>query len=199
LERDALRLALAAPGVIRLSSNENPLGPGEKALAAIHNAFADANRYPFAPEKGVQAAIAQVHRVPETHVSLAAAPEKSCASRCSRIRGQDARWLPDPRPSRIPGAMRGSSRLMSSKCRSTGSSPRPGPDGRRLRGAGLIFLCNPNNPTGTVHGAAAVSDFIARVNRSSPNTTILIDEAYHEYVDDPRIGPRFRRRSTIRA
>src|SRR5262249_8538953 len=52
-------------------------------------------------------------------------------------------------------------------------------------GAGLVFLCNPNNPTGTVHSGTSVTDFITRVNRSSPNTTILIDEAYHEYVDEP--------------
>lgn len=53
------------------------------------------------------------------------------------------------------------------------------------RGAGLVFLCNPNNPTGTVHGATAVRQFIADVNRMSPDTVILVDEAYHEYVDDP--------------
>jgi histidinol-phosphate aminotransferase len=60
-------------------------------------------------------------------------------------------------------------------------------DGMRDRAAnaGLIFFCNPNNPTATVHGASAVSGFVSAVNRLSPATTILIDEAYHEYVDDP--------------
>jgi len=52
-------------------------------------------------------------------------------------------------------------------------------------GAGLVFLCNPNNPTGTVHGASAVADFIRAVHRRSPETMILVDEAYHEYVADP--------------
>jgi histidinol-phosphate aminotransferase len=52
-------------------------------------------------------------------------------------------------------------------------------------GSGLVFFCNPNNPTATVHGDAAVRDFVARVRRASPATVILIDEAYHEYVDDP--------------
>jgi len=51
-------------------------------------------------------------------------------------------------------------------------------------GAGLLFFCNPNNPTATVHGDAAVREFIARVRRDSPATFILVDEAYHEYVDD---------------
>src|SRR5438094_1474189 len=53
------------------------------------------------------------------------------------------------------------------------------------KGAGLVFYCNPNNPTATYVGAKATRDFIAKVNRESPDTTILIDEAYFDYVTDP--------------
>src|SRR5207247_3967565 len=53
------------------------------------------------------------------------------------------------------------------------------------KGAGLIFYCNPNNPTATYVGARATREFIARVNRESPDTTILVDEAYFDYVTDP--------------
>ncbi len=53
------------------------------------------------------------------------------------------------------------------------------------KGAGLVFYCNPNNPTATYVGARATRDFIFRVNRTSPDTTILIDEAYFDYVTDP--------------
>ena len=53
------------------------------------------------------------------------------------------------------------------------------------KGAGLVFFCNPNNPTATVHGASAVADFVKRVRAASPDTVILIDEAYHDYVTDP--------------
>jgi histidinol-phosphate aminotransferase len=52
-------------------------------------------------------------------------------------------------------------------------------------GAGLVFFNNPNNPTATVHGATAVTDFVERVRKAAPEATILIDEAYHEYVTDP--------------
>jgi histidinol-phosphate aminotransferase len=54
-----------------------------------------------------------------------------------------------------------------------------------VRGAGLVYFCNPNNPTATVHGASDVNAFVERALRASPDTTILIDEAYHEYVADP--------------
>src|SRR5205814_8318166 len=53
------------------------------------------------------------------------------------------------------------------------------------KGAGLVFYCNPNNPTATYVGAKATREFIAKVNRESPDTTILIDEAYFDYVTDP--------------
>jgi histidinol-phosphate aminotransferase len=53
------------------------------------------------------------------------------------------------------------------------------------KGAGLVFFNNPNNPTATVHGAKTVADFVTRVRQASPDTVILIDEAYHDYVTDP--------------
>jgi histidinol-phosphate aminotransferase len=52
------------------------------------------------------------------------------------------------------------------------------------KGAGVIFFCNPNNPTATVHGKDAVVGFIDRVHAISPDTVILMDEAYHDYVTD---------------
>jgi histidinol-phosphate aminotransferase len=53
------------------------------------------------------------------------------------------------------------------------------------KGAGLVFFCNPNNPTGTVHSKAAVTKFVEDVLAASPNTTILLDEAYYDFVVDP--------------
>ena len=48
-------------------------------------------------------------------------------------------------------------------------------------GAGLLYLCNPNNPTGTVHGPQAVERFVRRVMRENPDTYVHIDEAYINY------------------
>jgi histidinol-phosphate aminotransferase len=53
------------------------------------------------------------------------------------------------------------------------------------KGAGLVFFCNPNNPTGTVHSKAAVTKFVEDVLAASPSTTILLDEAYYDFVVDP--------------
>ncbi|HKB10950.1 MAG TPA: histidinol-phosphate transaminase, partial [Vicinamibacterales bacterium] len=53
------------------------------------------------------------------------------------------------------------------------------------KGAGLVFYCNPNNPTATYVGAKATRDFLQKLNSASPETTILVDEAYFDYVTDP--------------
>jgi histidinol-phosphate aminotransferase len=53
------------------------------------------------------------------------------------------------------------------------------------KGAGLVFYCNPNNPTATYVGAKATRDFLSKLTSASPDTTILVDEAYFDYVTDP--------------
>ena len=54
----------------------------------------------------------------------------------------------------------------------------------RARDAGLIFLCNPNNPTGALHSAKVMREFVATVRRTAPQAFIMLDEAYHDYVED---------------
>lgn len=48
-----------------------------------------------------------------------------------------------------------------------------------------MFLCNPNNPTGHVHGKEAIDRFLRAALAADPEVVILVDEAYHEFVDDP--------------
>jgi histidinol-phosphate aminotransferase len=52
------------------------------------------------------------------------------------------------------------------------------------QGAGIVFFCNPNNPTATLHRADAVGAFIDRV-MTETEATIVVDEAYFDYVTDP--------------
>jgi histidinol-phosphate aminotransferase len=47
-------------------------------------------------------------------------------------------------------------------------------------GAGLVYICNPNNPTATITPRNELSDFLTKL---SPTTTVLVDEAYHHYVE----------------
>ena len=182
-ERDAS--TAVDPTAIRLNSNENPLGPGAAALDAIHAAFSEANRYPFAPETAVQAAIARAHGVREDHVLV------GCGS------GEVLRMAVNAYVSTSRPLVAGAPTFEdpAHHANTMGAPVIEVPVDRALRldldgmaarvpGAGLVFFCNPNNPTATVHGASAVAGFIARVSQASPKTVVLVDEAYHEYVDD---------------
>ena len=55
-------------------------------------------------------------------------------------------------------------------------------------GAGMVFLCNPNNPTSSVHTMADVEQAVRTIKERSPGTGILIDEAYLEYATMPGSG-----------
>ena len=61
---------------------------------------------------------------------------------------------------------------------------------------GSIFVCNPNNPTGTVVHRAELEDFLDRV---PPDCLVVLDEAYAEYVRDPDApdGLRYRDRPNL--
>ena len=52
-------------------------------------------------------------------------------------------------------------------------------------GAGLAFVCNPNNPTGGINPESAVSGFVKEFRAASPEGYVLVDEAYCDYVTDP--------------
>lgn len=179
--------SLPAPvGLIRLDSNENPNGPGARAFDAIKAVFSEANRYPDAPEDQLVAAIAREHGVSEDNVVLGCGSSEILRM-CVEAYTSTAHHLVTAGPTfELPAAF----------AHTVGRSVVSVPVDAKLRldlnamadksgGAGLVFFCNPNNPTATVHGDAAVRDFVARVRKASPATVILIDEAYHEYVDDP--------------
>jgi len=171
---------------IRLSSNENPSGPGARALDAIHEALADANRYPFSYESAVTRAVAAKLGVAPDQV-LAGCGSGEILRVCAVAFTSPARHLVAGLPTFEEPA--GTARVVGAQVRSVrvDASLKLDLDAMlsQADGAGLIFLCNPNNPTATVHADTAVRDFIRRVRRASPDTVVLVDEAYHEYVDDP--------------
>ncbi len=154
----------AAGTVIRLDSNENPHGPGEKVFAAIRASFDVANRYPRVEQRDAVTAIAAARGVKRENVMLGcgsteilrvatgafagpgralvqASPTFEVMGRFAPVVGAPVRNVPVDAQLRLDlGAMADAA-----------------------RGAGIVYLCNPNNPTATVHGAAEVRQFVDRV------------------------------------
>src|SRR5262245_12954779 len=174
---------------IRISSNENPLGPGKAALDAISGKFPEAGRYPFNStpnDTKLVETIAGIHKVKVENVVLGAGSQEILKS---AIRAFTSPFRPLVTAAPTFENCTGLARRMGHPVYEVkvDSQMRLDLEGMIavVRGAGLVFLNNPNNPTATVHSAKAVADFVARVRRISPDTVILIDEAYHDYVTDP--------------
>jgi histidinol-phosphate aminotransferase len=178
----------AAPG-IKLSSNENPVGPGRAVLDAIRGRYGVTARYPFNVTPGdaqLIETIAGQHKVKPENVILGAGSQEILKVAVWGYTNP-ARHLVTATPTfeNATGAARRMGHpVIEIK---VDSQFRLDLDSMVAvsRGAGLIFVNNPNNPTATVHSAAAITDFVERVRRISPDSVILIDEAYHEYVTDP--------------
>lgn len=184
--RQSDRALAKAQGMIRLDSNENPNGPGERVFEAFRNAFSEANRYPFALENDLKAALAKVHGVRPEHILLACGSTEILKVAVQTF-ASPQRALVAPTPSfEFPAVIAG---ILGFPVRKVAVDAKLRldltPMAEAAKGAGLVFFCNPNNPTATVHGKADVAAFIAQVGKVSPDTVILVDEAYHEYVDDP--------------
>ena len=180
------------PGVeeIRISSNENPLGPGRAVLDAMQGKFPEAGRYPFnssPTDSALVSALADKFRVKPENLVLGAGsqellknamrawvgPEKSlitAAPTFENCTGFAKKYNLPVVEVKVDSAMRLDVEPMIAAA---------------SKGAGLVYFNNPNNPTATVHGARTVADMVERIRRASPSTVILIDEAYHDYVTDP--------------
>jgi histidinol-phosphate aminotransferase len=180
----------AAPGrLIRLDSNENPHGPAKAAIEALQSMFSEASRYPDATDAALTTALAARHKVPEDHVVLGAGSGEvlKIITEAFVSRG---RALVSATPTfEIPTR---TATRMGVEVRAPRVTGDLGLDLDAMleasTGAGLVFLCNPNNPTGTVHSKSTISEFVAKVRSRAPDAYILVDEAYFEYVDDPGYG-----------
>jgi histidinol-phosphate aminotransferase len=168
---------------VLLNSNENPYGPSAKAVEAA--AKAAPNRYPDGLEEEVRGAIAKHHGVAQEQVVLgcgsseilrmadmafsgpgkrvvAAEPTFEAVLMFAKVLHADGVKVP------LTADFRHDLPKMADAC-----------DGS----TGLVYVCNPNNPTGTIVSGDEMAGFAARIPASA---TILVDEAYHHFVEDPR-------------
>jgi histidinol-phosphate aminotransferase len=177
--------AAPAAGLIRLDSNENPNGPSPRSIEALRALLGEANRYPDANEVPLMEAIARANGVAPENVVLGAGSGETLRM-CVEAFTSPTKHLVSAAPTFEPPAE--FAKLLGRPVVAVPVDPSLFLDLDAMAaaavGAGLVFFCNPNNPTATVHGDAAVKGFIGRIRRTSPETMILVDEAYHEYVDD---------------
>jgi histidinol-phosphate aminotransferase len=175
-----------APGanrVIKLSSNENPFGPSPKAFDAYLEAVKGLALYPDGGHLALRQAIAGVHGLEAERIVCGAGSDELIALLCKAYAGAGDEVL----YSQHGFVMYRISAL------AAGASPVAAPErdltadvdaliGRLTERTRLVFLANPNNPTGTMVDDAA----LARLAEALPPQTLLVlDAAYAEYVRTP--------------
>jgi len=173
----------------KLASNENNWGPPESVMKAMNGAWKYANRYGY-PDGNIVQAIADHHGVKPEHILLTAGSGEvlqvvgttflpagkkvigadpsygSVYQHATNIKA-DAIKLPLLKDYRqdISGMVEAAN--------------------KNAAQIGFFYLCNPNNPTGVVVTAKEVKQVVEGIPKDMP---ILIDEAYHHFVDDPAYG-----------
>jgi histidinol-phosphate aminotransferase len=170
------------PAVVRLSSNENPYGPPPAAFAAKRDAFDSAWRYPDEREDVLVEALAAAHGVGRDQILLGNGSSQILDLAAAACTGPAARLvIAEPTFEAIAryAAARGAAieRVkLTSDCRHDDIAMAAA----AAKGAGLVYVCNPNNPTATLTPAARIGALVANVPAT---TVVLIDEAYHHYAE----------------
>jgi histidinol-phosphate aminotransferase len=171
-----------AADLVQLNSNENPYGPSDTARGAMASAVA--SRYPDGAEQEMIEALARAHGVTPDRIVL------GCGS-SDVLRMADAAFLA---PGKTVVAAEPTFEAVLAYAHVTKADAVKVPlttdfrhDLARMAAvcderAGLVYVCNPNNPTGTVVRADEIEAFLGRVPSSA---VVLVDEAYHHFVEDP--------------
>jgi histidinol-phosphate aminotransferase len=187
----ALRRRFAATGLCELGSNENPLGPSPAAVAAVQAALPELHRYPDPLGGDLRDALARLHGLRREQILLGNGSHELLMQLAQAFAGPGAGVLASEygfAVYAIAARAAGAPFHAAPALAASGAMPR-GHDLDAVLSAfradtRLVFLCNPNNPTGTWFPSAALRAFLERV---PTQVLVVVDEAYLEYVDDPAL------------
>ena len=182
---DATKRKPMPTGAIRLNFNENPYGPSPKARAALADCGPISNRYPDQADLDVITALAQKFNVKSENIIL------GCGS-TEILRAADDAFLDASRNvvAAAPTfeAVLDYARVLNSNAVQIPLTPDHRHDLPKMAAActsktGVTYICNPNNPTGTIVTRDELAAFVQAV---PPTTLIVVDEAYFDFADEPR-------------
>jgi histidinol-phosphate aminotransferase len=169
-----------SPRLIRLDSNENPFGPSPRALEAMRQAIASVNSYPEDDCTELRRKLAAHHGLPPEQVLVTAGSTALLALLCQTLLAPGLNAVTSERSFIVYGMavhaaggqfievpMRDDTFDLVAILDAINEHTR------------IVFLANPNNPTGTLHDATAIDRFVAEV---PGHVVLVLDEAYYEYA-----------------
>jgi len=181
IEETARELGCAPTEIIKLASNENPLGPSPKAVAAMREAIEDAHLYPDGGAFYLRNAIAKKLNITPDHIipgngsnEIIELLAHAFLQRGDAIVTSEHAFVAYKIIARVFGA-----ETIEAPSRDYAH------DLDAMLGAitdrtEIIFIANPNNPTGTLLSGDTIERFMSRV---PPHLIVVFDEAYYEFVD----------------
>jgi len=182
----AREMGLDESDIIKLASNENPLGASPRALAAIENVLMEVARYPDGNGYDLKSALSERHGVTREQIVLGNGSNDvlEMAARAFLMPGASAvfsqyAFAVYPLAVQAAGA-----RGIEVPARNWGHDlpamlKAIEPDTR------IVFIANPNNPTGTLAGPDEMAGFLAAVPE---DVAVVLDEAYYEYLSEDLRG-----------
>lgn len=183
IEETARELGVQPDEIIKLASNENPLGPSPKAVAAMRTAVASAERYPDGGGFVLRNALATKLGCTIDNIILGNGSNEiiEFLGHAFLQPGDDVIAFEHAFVAyKLVASLFGARTIEA-------AAPNFQPDSNALLNAitpntKIIFIANPNNPTGALIAADRIDNFLARVPK---NVITVIDQAYLEFLDDP--------------
>jgi histidinol-phosphate aminotransferase len=177
-----------APLPVRLWGNENPHGPSQSARRAMMEAIAAGNRYSMPADYAeLERLIARREGLTPEHVLLASGSGEILAM-AGVAYGLDRGEILSADPT-FAGLMRYAEKVGASVTRvplnERFEHDLEGMHRRLNKNVRLVYVCNPNNPTGTIVAGARLRDFCEAGSRTC---AVMVDEAYRDYADAPEFG-----------
>ena len=173
--------ATGTAGIVRLSANENPYGPSPKAHRAMQNSFEVCCRYPDEANDVLIEKLAKLNGVSREQIVLGDGSSEILKLSAEAFTGptQGKLIAADPTFEAILEYSKANGGEVV-KIPLTKSFAHDLPKMSATAKKGLIYICNPNNPTASITPKNELREFIANTPRE---TMILVDEAYFHYAD----------------
>jgi len=168
------------PDAVRISSNENPLGPCKEGLEAIAKVAPFGGRYsPFGEQGDFTGTIAEMEGVKETYVAAFAGSSDPLHRASCAFTSPTRSWT-----MANPGYGGGAPKFIGSKTTQVALRADFTHDAKAMieadPNAGVYYVCNPNNPSGTVTPRADIEYLLANKKKDA---VVVIDEAYIHFSD----------------
>ena len=178
-----LERELGIKGAVKIASNENPLGPSRKALAVLKKGTSSLHRYPEGTGRLLREALADKHKIRPEEVILGNGSDEimDLATKTYLSIGHEV--IVGDRTFAIYGiCIRAHGGVIVEISLREGRHDLEAMAQRLNDRTRLVFICNPNNPTGTTITHQELEFFIKRLPEK---TLVIMDEAYGEYATDP--------------